>query len=141
MFDLLYLSEHEDPLHNFWVKCDVFILAHVVGWWAKMMIVRSVGLCIAMSFLFESLEYSLEHQLPNFSECWWDHWILDFIVCNGLGIWLGSVTLRYVPISSTSEVLILLRYSAEFSTHFCPNEALLKLVIKSLNQMNFFDNS
>jgi hypothetical protein len=22
---------------------------------------------------FEILEYSLEHQLPNFSECWWDH--------------------------------------------------------------------
>lgn len=23
--------------------------------------------------MFEILEYTLEHQLPNFSECWWDH--------------------------------------------------------------------
>lgn len=26
-----------------------------------------------VSVMFEFLEYSLEHQLPNFSECWWDH--------------------------------------------------------------------
>ena len=26
-----------------------------------------------MSIGFELLEYSLEHQLPNFGECWWDH--------------------------------------------------------------------
>ena len=23
--------------------------------------------------MFEVMEYTLEHQLPNFSECWWDH--------------------------------------------------------------------
>jgi len=23
--------------------------------------------------MFEVVEYTLEHQLPNFSECWWDH--------------------------------------------------------------------
>ena len=39
------------------------------------------------------LEYSLEHQLPNFAECWWDHWVLDVVVCNGLGIYLGIKTL------------------------------------------------
>ncbi|XP_063723217.1 phosphatidylserine synthase 2-like [Symsagittifera roscoffensis] len=86
----------DDPMGNFWGKCDVFILAHVAAWWAKMMIVRSVWLCMTMSFLFECLEYSLEHQLPNFAECWWDHWILDFVVCNGLGIWLGGVCLKYL---------------------------------------------
>ena len=32
-------------------------------WWA----------CTVVSVMFEFLEYSLEHQLPNFSECWWDH--------------------------------------------------------------------
>ena len=26
-----------------------------------------------LSVLFEINEYSLEHQLPNFHECWWDH--------------------------------------------------------------------
>jgi phosphatidylserine synthase 2 len=28
---------------------------------------------MVISVGFEILEYSLEHQLPNFSECWWDH--------------------------------------------------------------------
>ena len=45
--------------------------------------------------MFEFLEYSLEHQLPNFSECWWDHWILDVLICNGGGTVLGLLTLRY----------------------------------------------
>ena len=48
-----------------------------------------------MSIGFELLEYSLEHQLPNFAECWWDHWILDVVVCNGLGIYLGMKTCEY----------------------------------------------
>ena len=26
-----------------------------------------------ISIMFEVVEYTLEHQLPNFSECWWDH--------------------------------------------------------------------
>lgn len=29
------------------------------------------------------------HLLPNFIECWWDALILDVLVCNGLGIWVG----------------------------------------------------
>ncbi|XP_075212592.1 phosphatidylserine synthase 1 homolog l(3)77CDf isoform X6 [Lycorma delicatula] len=29
------------------------------------------------------------HLLPNFIECWWDALILDVLLCNGLGIWLG----------------------------------------------------
>ncbi|XP_068737410.1 phosphatidylserine synthase 1-like isoform X3 [Montipora capricornis] len=29
------------------------------------------------------------HLLPNFEECWWDALVLDFLVCNGLGIHFG----------------------------------------------------
>ena len=29
------------------------------------------------------------HLLPNFYECWWDAFLLDVLICNGLGIWLG----------------------------------------------------
>lgn len=65
---------------------------------------------------FEILEYSLEHQLPNFSECWWDHvssfhsslshslifnqWILDAIICNGAGIYLGMKTCEYLKMKT-----------------------------------------
>jgi hypothetical protein len=31
---------------------------------------------------------------PNFMECWWDHWILDFALCNMAGIVLGHMILR-----------------------------------------------
>lgn len=35
--------------------------------------IRDWWMCSIVSVMFEFLEYSLEHQLPNFSECWWDH--------------------------------------------------------------------
>lgn len=51
---------------------------------------------MVLSIMFEFLEYSLQHQLPNFSECWWDHWIMDVIVCNGAGIFVGMKTLKFL---------------------------------------------
>lgn len=96
-------------------------------WWA----------CTIVSVMFECLEYSLEHQLPNFSECWWDHvgagmhpsawglgegraqgppgrgdgaqgpsacllpqWIMDVLVCNGLGIYCGMKTLEWLSLKT-----------------------------------------
>lgn len=37
------------------------------------LMLRDWWICTVMSITFEILEYTLEHQLPNFSECWWDH--------------------------------------------------------------------
>jgi Phosphatidyl serine synthase len=34
------------------------------------------------------------HLLPNFAECWWDALLLDVVICNGLGIWLGMFIAR-----------------------------------------------
>lgn len=76
-------------------KMDIFIVAHVFGWYAKALILRDNWLCWIISVMFEVMEYSLEHQLPNFGECWWDHWILDVLVCNWLGIWAGMKTCQY----------------------------------------------
>lgn len=73
---------------------DMYILAHSLGWWIKMLIVRDVKLCLFLSVFFEFLEISLRHQLPNFWECWWDSLILDVIVCNGGGIFMGWLTCR-----------------------------------------------
>jgi len=92
----LYDPDNEDPWHNFKSKMDVFISAHFFGWWMKTLMLRSYWLCNTISILFEILEYSLEHQLPNFAECWWDHWILDALVCNGFGIYLGMKTCEYL---------------------------------------------
>ncbi|XP_058435306.1 phosphatidylserine synthase 2 isoform X2 [Marmota monax] len=62
--------------------------------------IRDWWMCMIISVMFEFLEYSLEHQLPNFSECWWDHWIMDVLVCNGLGIYCGMKTLEWLSLKT-----------------------------------------
>ena len=60
-----------DPFHNIWDKMDGFVITHFLGWWLKTLIIRDFWLTSVLSIMFELLEYTLEHQLPNFSECWW----------------------------------------------------------------------
>ncbi|XP_061629497.1 phosphatidylserine synthase 2 isoform X2 [Phyllopteryx taeniolatus] len=85
-----------DPFHNVWDKMDGFVPAHFLGWYIKTLMIRDWWMCMIISVMFEFLEYSLEHQLPNFSECWWDHWIMDVLLCNGLGIYCGMKTLAWL---------------------------------------------
>lgn len=66
-------SRPDDPFHNVKDKLDLFVPMHFFGWWLKMLILRDWWICTVISIMFEILEYTLEHQLPNFSECWWDH--------------------------------------------------------------------
>jgi phosphatidylserine synthase 2 len=74
------IYDYDEPpanrFHNFYDKMDTFVLDHFIGWWLKTIVLRDAWICVVMSFIFEILEYSLEHQIPNFSECWWDHVIL-----------------------------------------------------------------
>jgi len=42
------------------------------------LILRDWWLCTVISIMFEVVEYTLEHQLPNFSECWWDHVSINY---------------------------------------------------------------
>ena len=39
----------------------------------KGLILRDFYVLTGLSVGFELLEYTLECQLPNFGECWWDH--------------------------------------------------------------------
>ncbi|KAK2177964.1 hypothetical protein NP493_570g03007 [Ridgeia piscesae] len=90
----------EDPWHNVWDKMDGFVVVHLFGWWLKTLILRDYWLCVVFSTMFEVMEYTLEHQLPNFSECWWDHWVMDALVCNALGIYLGMKTVKYLSMKT-----------------------------------------
>ena len=51
------------------------------------LIFRDWWLTTVISVMFEFLEYSLEHQLPNFSECWSVCW-LSVVVCYHRGEFL-----------------------------------------------------
>jgi len=82
-------------LDNIYKAMDFYMIAHLMGWYVKMLIVRDVKLCWFLSIFFEILEITFRHWLPNFYECWWDHAILDVLGCNALGIWLGDITCKY----------------------------------------------
>ena len=57
-------------------------MVHSVGWWAKAVLFRDYWLLWVLSFSWEVLEVSFQHLLPNFKECWWDHYLLDVFGCN-----------------------------------------------------------
>ncbi|KAF9194235.1 hypothetical protein BGZ50_006527 [Haplosporangium sp. Z 11] len=81
---------------------DEFVLAHALGWFCKALILRDYTFCWFLSVMFEVMEYSLSHQLNNFDECWWDHWILDVLICNWLGMYLGVKTCEYFEMKQYS---------------------------------------
>ncbi|KAL2612016.1 hypothetical protein R1flu_023708 [Riccia fluitans] len=74
---------------------DEFVIAHILGWWGKSIMVRNALLSWILSIGFEMMEVTLNHMLPNFNECWWDSIILDIAICNFFGIWAGLSTVRY----------------------------------------------
>ncbi|KAG7278653.1 hypothetical protein CRUP_031948 [Coryphaenoides rupestris] len=89
-----------DPFHNVWDKMDGFVPAHFLGWYIKTLMIRDWWMCMIISVMFEFLEYSLEHQLPNFSECWWDHFLLAE---------LNTFYLKFVLWMPPEHYLVLLR--------------------------------
>mmetsp|Transcript_18317 Transcript_18317/g.45884 ORF Transcript_18317/g.45884 Transcript_18317/m.45884 type:complete len:534 (-) Transcript_18317:183-1784(-) len=74
---------------------DVFFVAHFIGWWGKALIIRDWTFLWAASLVFEILEMTFQHMLPNFAECWWDKWVYDALGCNFAGMLLGLATCRY----------------------------------------------
>lgn len=70
----IYTPENKISLYfNIYDSIDIHFAAHLFGWWFKMMIIRDVKVCWICSALFEVLEVTFRHWLPNFWECWWDH--------------------------------------------------------------------
>lgn len=51
--------------------CVLRLLQHTLGWFGKAVILRDYWFCWILSVTFELAEYSLQHQLPNFNECWY----------------------------------------------------------------------
>ncbi|ELU01944.1 hypothetical protein CAPTEDRAFT_122558 [Capitella teleta] len=76
-------------LARIWAHIDIFAMFHFWGWALKALLVRHYGICWTISVTWEFTEMAFTHLMPNFAECWWDAWVLDVLVCNGLGIYLG----------------------------------------------------
>jgi len=93
----------ENPESNFFNlmnTIDVYVLAHLFGWFLKTLIFRNSLITWTLSIAFELYEISLKHILPNFHECWWDQLLLDLFGCNLLGIIFGNLVLKYFNIKT-----------------------------------------
>lgn len=78
---------------------SIWFLAHCLGWFAKMLILRDFKVCIVYSSVFELTELTLQFLVPEFQECWWDSLILDWLVANTLiGMGSGWMTLQLLDI-------------------------------------------
>ncbi|KAL4242513.1 Phosphatidylserine synthase 2 [Abortiporus biennis] len=95
-----YAENCEFTLTNIWNAIDIFCLAHALGWFGKALILRDYWFCWILSIAFEFAEYSLQHQLANFAECWWDHWLLDVLICNWLGTYVGMKCCQYFEVKA-----------------------------------------
>jgi phosphatidylserine synthase 2 len=97
-----YATNCDLTYDNVMSQLDEFVVAHVLGWVVKAMMLRDYWILWILSVMFEVMEYSLQHQLPNFAECWWDHWILDVLVCNWLGLWIGMKYNKFMEVKEYS---------------------------------------
>ncbi|KMZ79609.1 hypothetical protein PVIIG_00883 [Plasmodium vivax India VII] len=88
--------ENCNSFDNVMDKIDVFVAAHLVGWFIKTLAIRSFFMLNFNSVLFELIELKFQHILPNFYECWWDHIILDVLGCNLAGILIGLLVLKWL---------------------------------------------
>ena len=75
---------------------DPYFLSHFFGWFAKALMLRHRGLLWLCSIFWEFVELGLTFCLENFKECWWDSWVIDVLLSNGLGIELGLALGKYL---------------------------------------------
>eukprot|EP01138_Halocafeteria_seosinensis_P001622 gb/GECG01001662.1/.p1 GENE.gb/GECG01001662.1/~~gb/GECG01001662.1/.p1 ORF type:complete len:355 (+),score=25.28 gb/GECG01001662.1/:1-1065(+) len=145
--DRSYGENCEFTWENVTGAIDEFVAAHILGWWGKACVIRDPWLAWLLSFLFEIMEYSFTHYLPNFNECWWDHWLLDFFGCNAIGIiaahwtlhWLNSR--EYNVSSQEADMEVVAEYSSLFITNSSSGMAFMKFPLFLANYLGDFYNS
>nr|VZH95847.1 unnamed protein product [Spirometra erinaceieuropaei] len=82
-------------LARVWSHMDVFAFGHFFGWLIKAILLRHYFILWTLSINWEITEIAFSHILPNFQECWWDSILLDILLCNGLGIWVGMLFCKW----------------------------------------------
>jgi len=65
-----YGEECDITFENIWHGFDRFLVAHLIGWFFKAIMLRSYTLCMIASALWEITELFFMKMLPNLNECW-----------------------------------------------------------------------
>ena len=68
---------------------SLWFIAHVGGFFGKMVLFRDFRFVFILSCCFEFVECSLSWLIPEFYECWWDSLFVDVLGANLLGAVLG----------------------------------------------------
>ncbi len=95
---LIYTRRCDWSPDNIWRHLDLFVPAHIIGWAGKALIIRHYLLLWTVSTLWEITEIFFSHILPNFQECWWDMIILDLLISNGIGIYIGMKIIQWLEV-------------------------------------------
>jgi hypothetical protein len=78
---------------NVLASFDVYVIAHLVGFSVKSVILQDRRVLWASALMFEAAEFLLgtfcSTVLPNLSECLWDRFLLDLILSNFAGMEFG----------------------------------------------------
>ena len=71
----VFTPDHpESIIFNIYDKVfEIHFIAHLAGWFIKVLIFRDVLCCWIASITFEIIELSLKHWVYSYIECWWDH--------------------------------------------------------------------
>ena len=79
---------------NIWDNFDHYYLIHWVDWICATLVIRDPYILHFWQIFDEVIELSLQHILPHFRECWWDHLLIDITLSNIPAIMLGMWILR-----------------------------------------------
>uniref|UniRef100_A0A8C9QYJ0 Phosphatidylserine synthase n=1 Tax=Scleropages formosus TaxID=113540 RepID=A0A8C9QYJ0_SCLFO len=113
---------------------DIFAFSHFWGWAMKPLLIRSYGLCWTISITWDLTELFFMHLLPNFGECWLDQVILDILLCNRGGIWLGMTICRFLEMRTYHWASIKYVYF-----RFCCKRPVLQFTPASWTYVRWFD--
>jgi phosphatidylserine synthase 2 len=81
---------------------DPFVLSHFGGWFCIGLVGRNWIAVTIFSGIDELCELWWRDAHGNFRECWWDHIILDMLLCNMGGAWCADRLLRYLKVEMYS---------------------------------------
>lgn len=82
-----FFADKQRALHSLQeISWDGYVISHTLGHLGVALMVRNTAAAWIISVGFELIEISLQYQIPYFKECWYDHYIVDVLLCNALGI-------------------------------------------------------
>ena len=83
---------------NIWDNFDHYYLIHWIDWIIASTMIRDAYILHFWQVFDEVVELSLQHILPHFRECWWDHILIDITLSNIPAIICGMAIVRYFNI-------------------------------------------